>query len=105
MKLGFIAGWQLQMAGSARCTDSTEPPGTLACTTPCCLSFRTERLSNVVSQHHFTGPPTDATAICTQAHYNARTHSDEYVVDLLVSLDRVKVLVHDLLAIEVGFML
>ena len=36
-----------------------------------------------------------------QAHYNARTHSDEYVVDLLVSLDRVKVLVHDLLAIEV----
>ncbi len=37
-----------------------------------------------------------------QAHYNARTHSDEFVVELLVSLDRVKTLVHDLLAIEVG---
>ncbi|GAX77785.1 hypothetical protein CEUSTIGMA_g5228.t1 [Chlamydomonas eustigma] len=35
-----------------------------------------------------------------QAHYNARTHSDEFVVELLVSHDRVKTLVHDLLAIE-----
>lgn len=35
-----------------------------------------------------------------QAHYNARTNSDEFVVDLLVSLDKVGVLVHDLLVIE-----
>lgn len=36
-----------------------------------------------------------------QAHYNARAHSDEFVVDLLVSLDKVKALIHDLLVIEV----
>ncbi|GIM09072.1 hypothetical protein Vretimale_12950 [Volvox reticuliferus] len=35
-----------------------------------------------------------------QAHYNAQTHSDEFVVELLVSLDKLQVLVHDLLLIE-----
>lgn len=35
-----------------------------------------------------------------QAHYNAQTHSDEFVVELLVSLDKIHVLVHDLLLIE-----
>lgn len=35
-----------------------------------------------------------------QAHHNARSNSDEFVVDLLVSLDKVGVLVHDLLVIE-----
>jgi hypothetical protein len=36
-----------------------------------------------------------------QAHHNASSHSDEYIVELLVSLDRMHVLVHDLLVIEV----
>ncbi|GLI58538.1 hypothetical protein VaNZ11_000280 [Volvox africanus] len=35
-----------------------------------------------------------------QAHYNAQAHSDEFVVELLVSLDKLQVLVHDLLLIE-----
>ncbi|KAG2431018.1 hypothetical protein HYH02_013547 [Chlamydomonas schloesseri] len=35
-----------------------------------------------------------------QAHYNAQTHSDEFVVELLVSLDKLQVLVHDLLVSE-----
>ncbi|KXZ43602.1 hypothetical protein GPECTOR_85g332 [Gonium pectorale] len=35
-----------------------------------------------------------------QAHYNAQTHSDEFVVELLVSLDKLHVLIHDLLLIE-----
>ncbi|EFJ40689.1 hypothetical protein VOLCADRAFT_31395, partial [Volvox carteri f. nagariensis] len=35
-----------------------------------------------------------------QAHYNAQTHSDEFVMELLVSLDKMQVLVHDLLLIE-----
>lgn len=37
-----------------------------------------------------------------QAHYNAQTHSDEFVMEQLVSLDKMKVLVHDLLLIEVS---
>lgn len=36
-----------------------------------------------------------------QAHTNASTHSEEFVVELLVSLDRMQTLVHDLLVIEV----
>jgi len=36
-----------------------------------------------------------------QAQHNAREHADEFVKDLLVSLDKVSVLVHELLAIEV----
>ncbi|PNW79580.1 hypothetical protein CHLRE_08g358751v5 [Chlamydomonas reinhardtii] len=35
-----------------------------------------------------------------QAHYNAQTNSDEFVVELLVSLDKLQVLVHDLLVME-----
>ncbi|GLC39562.1 hypothetical protein PLESTB_001626800 [Pleodorina starrii] len=35
-----------------------------------------------------------------QAHYNAQTHSDEFVVELLVSLDKLHLLVHDMLLIE-----
>jgi len=37
-----------------------------------------------------------------QAHHNAQHHAEEFVVELLVSLDRMHVLVHDLLAIEVS---
>ncbi|KAG2497473.1 hypothetical protein HYH03_004627 [Edaphochlamys debaryana] len=35
-----------------------------------------------------------------QAHHCAQTHSDEFVVELLVSLDRLHVLIHELLAME-----
>ncbi|GFR49693.1 hypothetical protein Agub_g11843 [Astrephomene gubernaculifera] len=35
-----------------------------------------------------------------QAHYNAQTHSDEFVVELLVSCDKLPVLLHDLLVTE-----
>ncbi|KAL6764744.1 hypothetical protein V8C86DRAFT_1823479, partial [Haematococcus lacustris] len=35
-----------------------------------------------------------------QAHINAATHSEEFVVESLVSLDKMSVLVHDLLVIE-----
>lgn len=35
-----------------------------------------------------------------QAHLNASTHSEEFVVDLLVSLDKAQTLVHNLLVIE-----
>lgn len=38
---------------------------------------------------------------CVQAHTNAQMHADEFVVELLVSLDKMQVLVHDLLLIEV----
>ena len=37
----------------------------------------------------------------SQAHHNARTQSDEYVVRLLVSHEKVATLVHELLVIEV----
>lgn len=35
-----------------------------------------------------------------QAHFNAQSHSDEFVVELMVSHDKMQVLVHDLLLIE-----
>uniref|UniRef100_A0A7S3QQL4 Uncharacterized protein n=1 Tax=Dunaliella tertiolecta TaxID=3047 RepID=A0A7S3QQL4_DUNTE len=35
-----------------------------------------------------------------QAHYNAQQHAEEFVVELLVSLDKMQVLVQNLLAIE-----
>ncbi|KAF6262535.1 hypothetical protein COO60DRAFT_1675619 [Scenedesmus sp. NREL 46B-D3] len=35
-----------------------------------------------------------------QAHYNAQTHSDEFVLELLLSLDKLSVLVQELLVIE-----
>ena len=35
-----------------------------------------------------------------QAHHNATTHSDEFVKEFLVSHDKVRVLVHELLVIE-----
>jgi hypothetical protein len=37
-----------------------------------------------------------------QAHYNAQQHAEEFVVELLVSLDRMQVLVQNLVAIEVS---
>lgn len=36
-----------------------------------------------------------------QAHYNAMSHSDEFVMEALVSYDRLTTLVHELLVIEV----
>jgi hypothetical protein len=36
-----------------------------------------------------------------QAHWNAQQHTDEFVMDLLVSLDKVSLLVQELLVIEV----
>jgi hypothetical protein len=36
-----------------------------------------------------------------QAHRNAQMHADEFVKDLIVSFDKVNVLIHELLAIEV----
>jgi hypothetical protein len=41
-------------------------------------------------------------ALCLQAHYNAQTHSDEFVLELLLSLDKLSVLVQELLVMEVG---
>ena len=35
-----------------------------------------------------------------QAHHNAQTHSDEFVLELLVSLGKLDTLVHNLLVIE-----
>jgi hypothetical protein len=40
--------------------------------------------------------------LCLQAHYNAQAHSDEFVLELLLSLDKLSVLVQELLVIEVG---
>ncbi len=40
-----------------------------------------------------------------QAHLNAQSHSDEFVKEALVSLDRVTVLVKDLLLTEVGLLI
>lgn len=37
-----------------------------------------------------------------QAHWNAQQHTDEFVMDLLVSLDKLSTLVQELLVIEVG---
>jgi len=37
----------------------------------------------------------------SQAHWNAQQHSDEFVMDLLVSLDKLSLLVQELLVIEV----
>lgn len=37
-----------------------------------------------------------------QAHHNAQQHAEEFVVELLVSLDKMQVLVQNLLAIEVS---
>jgi hypothetical protein len=37
-----------------------------------------------------------------QAHCNAQAHSDEFVMEYLVSYDKVTTLVHDLLVIEVS---
>lgn len=39
--------------------------------------------------------------LLSQAHYNAQTHSDEFVLELLVSHDKLSLLVQDLLVIEV----
>jgi hypothetical protein len=36
-----------------------------------------------------------------QAHCNAQAHSDEFVMEYLVSYDKVTTLIHDLLVIEV----
>uniref|UniRef100_A0A061SCF1 Zinc finger mynd domain-containing protein 10-like n=1 Tax=Tetraselmis sp. GSL018 TaxID=582737 RepID=A0A061SCF1_9CHLO len=36
-----------------------------------------------------------------QAHHNAQTHSDEFVMEALVSFDKITVLIHELLVIEV----
>lgn len=36
-----------------------------------------------------------------QAHWNAQQHTDEFVMDLLVSLDKVSLLVQELLVMEV----
>jgi hypothetical protein len=36
-----------------------------------------------------------------QAHHNAQQHAEEFVVELLVSLDKMQVLVQNILAIEV----
>eukprot|EP00879_Flechtneria_rotunda_P023002 GHRR01024313.1.p1 GENE.GHRR01024313.1~~GHRR01024313.1.p1 ORF type:complete len:665 (+),score=279.07 GHRR01024313.1:673-2667(+) len=41
------------------------------------------------------------TKLNLQAHLNAQTHSDEFVLELLVSLDKLSVLVQELLVIEV----
>ena len=37
----------------------------------------------------------------SQAHHNAQMHSDEFVVESLVSFDKITVLIHELIAIEV----
>ena len=37
-----------------------------------------------------------------QAHHNAQSHSDEFVMEALVSFDKLSMVVHDLLAYEVG---
>lgn len=37
-----------------------------------------------------------------QAHLNAQQHTDEFVMDLLVSHDKLSVLVQELLVVEVG---
>jgi hypothetical protein len=37
----------------------------------------------------------------TQAHWNVQQHTDEFVMDLLVSLDKVSLLVQELLVMEV----
>ena len=36
-----------------------------------------------------------------QAHHTAQQHAEEFVVELLVSLDKMQVLVQNILAIEV----
>lgn len=41
------------------------------------------------------------TTCCCQAHANVSSHSDEFVVELLVSHDKLGLLVRELLAIEV----
>lgn len=41
-------------------------------------------------------------SLTSQAHWNAQQHSDEFVMDLLVSLDKLSMLVQELLVIEVG---
>lgn len=40
-------------------------------------------------------------APAVQAHWNAQQQSDEFVMDLLVSLDKLSMLVQELLVIEV----
>jgi len=41
-------------------------------------------------------------ALNLQAHLNAQAHADEFVKEALVSLDKLGVLVHELLVAEVG---
>jgi hypothetical protein len=41
-------------------------------------------------------------SLTSQAHWNAQQHSNEFVMDLLVSLDKLSMLVQELLVIEVG---
>lgn len=46
--------------------------------------------------------PVSAFCACaSQAHCNAQSHSDEFVVEGLVSFDKMSVLVQELLVIEV----
>jgi hypothetical protein len=40
--------------------------------------------------------------VTLQAHHNAQTHSDEFVMSALVSFDKVSVLIHELLVFEVS---
>eukprot|EP00898_Chlorokybus_atmophyticus_P008829 jgi/Chlat1/8948/Chrsp94S08253 len=51
--------------------------------------------SKWLRQHNWVGE------LNLQAHHNALSHSDEFVMEALVSLDKVAVLVHELLVIEV----
>ena len=41
----------------------------------------------------------------TQAHHNAQSHSDEFVMEALVSFDKLGILVQDLLAYEVALLM
>ncbi len=40
-------------------------------------------------------------AMLLQAHHNAQSHSDEFVMEALVSYDKLGIIIHDLLAYEV----
>lgn len=40
---------------------------------------------------------------CVKAHHNARTQSDEFVVQLFISHQKISTLIHELLVIEVGY--
>lgn len=68
----------------------------------CCACTATQQLQCRPAACTCTPTARPAPTLATlQAHYNAQQHADEFVVELLVSLDKMKVLVHNLLAIEV----